>query len=101
MISILRPASYAFSQCQKPSAEKRSLQGLQKVLCRLKGKLRTEQGQQTRIFQDNERLKRTYEDKLRTDLGRAEEQKKDLQRAATEGKCNFTKLNVNCIFQGD
>ena len=30
-----------------------------------------------------------YEDKLRTDLGQAED-KKDLRRAATKGKCNFT-----------
>ena len=29
------------------------------------------------------------EDKPRTDLGQAED-KKDLRRAATEGKCNFT-----------
>ena len=29
------------------------------------------------------------EDKPRTDLGQAKD-KKDLQRAATEGKCNFT-----------
>ena len=34
------------------------------------------------------------EDKPRTDLGQAED-KKDLRRAATEGKCNFTK---NLIF---
>ena len=33
------------------------------------------------------------EDKPRTDLGQAED-KKDLRRAATEGKCNFTLLFI-------
>ena len=33
------------------------------------------------------------EDKPRTDLGQAED-KKDLQRAATEGKCNFNGLDI-------
>mgnify|MGYP001805142108 CR=1 FL=1 len=37
------------------------------------------------------------EDKPRTDLGQAED-KKDLQRAATEGKCNFTKVYFHSIF---
>ena len=34
------------------------------------------------------------EDKPRTDLGQAEN-KKDLRRAATEGKCNFTILSYD------
>ena len=34
------------------------------------------------------------EDKPRTDLGQAED-KKDLQRAATERKCNFTLYSLS------
>ena len=36
------------------------------------------------------------EDKPRTDLGQAED-KKDLRRAATEGKCNFTGRRVSTL----
>ena len=45
----------------------------------------------TRTFEGQNRLTRTIEDKPKTDLGQAED-KKDLRRAATEGKCNFTDL---------
>ena len=37
------------------------------------------------------------EDKPRTDIGQAED-KKDLRRAATEGKCNFTESSLNFNF---
>ena len=52
------------------------------------GELRTEQGQNKDILRTKKRLKRTYEDKPRTDLGLAQD-KKRLAKCSHRGKVQF------------
>ena len=74
---------------QKPSVEKRSWQGHLKDFVQTQGQAQDRTRATRGHLKDKKRQTRTYEDKPRTDLGHAEV-KMDLERAATEGKCNFT-----------
>ena len=62
---------------------------IKKIVCRLEGKLRTEQGQ----HKDNFRIKKTkkdYRQTYRADLGQAED-KKGLAKGSHRGKAQFYK----------
>ena len=76
---------------QKPSAEKRSWQGHQKDFVQTQGQAQDRTRATGGRLTDRKRLKRTYEDKPRKDLGQAKD-KKGIAKRSYRGKMQFYQI---------